>query len=361
MIYDNTHLGWDETFSQSFSAFKAQGYQPARVIARLATQYRLRGSEGECTAVLSGKFLHLVEKGISELPVVGDWAAIEQKGSETVIHGLVDRKTCFARKPAISGGRKMKNGMITGGATARQVLAANIDIVFIVSTLDGNHSTARTERYLTMAAASGAKPVILLNKADLQQDSAEMLLAELARIGNGCAVHAVSAATGSGMDAFLDYMKPGCTVAFLGPSGVGKSTLINRLFGEAMLATGAVNSATGKGRHTTTKAELLIHGSGCMLIDTPGIRELQLWCDGQAVQDSFDDVASLIRQCRFHDCSHTNEPGCAVREALNTGELSRARYQSYRKLDEETARLEARKKQKEVYLGRRERNFWGKG
>jgi ribosome biogenesis GTPase / thiamine phosphate phosphatase len=232
-----------------------------------------------------------------------------------------------------------------------QILAANIDTVFIVTGLDGNFSTGRIERFLTATASSGASPVLLLNKADLCPDPA-VYLEELERIAKGRPVHVVSAATGAGIECFAQYLTPGKTVAFLGSSGAGKSTLVNRLFGIDLQSTGEVNEATGKGRHTTSRAELFVHGSGCMLIDTPGIRELQLWCDGQAVEDTFEDVAALSGQCRFTDCQHGNEPGCAVRAALRSGELSESRFRSYTRLYSEVRHLEMRKKQRNIMISR---------
>lgn len=351
--FDITELGWDDFFSREFDAYEQKGYLPARVIARLATQYRLLCCAGERMGILSGKYLHAAETG-RELPVVGDWVAVELKGETAVIHALLARKTCFARKPAISGGRKLKGGIIDGGTTARQVLAANIDTIFIVSGLDGNYSAARTERFLTIAAGSGAEPVLLMNKGDLCAD-VQPILTELQRIAKDIPAYIVSASTGLGMDIFDIYLTQGKTVVFLGSSGVGKSTLINRLFGSCLQTTNDVNETTGKGRHTTTRSELLLHESGCMLIDTPGIRELQLWCDGHAVEECFDDVAQLTNQCRFSDCGHGNEPGCAIREAIQKGLLPHARYQSYIRLHSEVKHLEARKKQRDIHLGRQEK------
>lgn len=349
-LYNIAELGWDDFFGREFDAYSDKGYLPARVIARMATQYRLLSSTGECTGLLSGKYLHAAQTG-RELPVVGDWVAVEPKGVDAIIHAMLPRKTCFARKPAISGGRKLKHGVIDGGMTARQVLAANIDTIFIVSGLDGNYSAARTERFLTIAAASGVMPVLLLNKGDLSTDVGP-ILSELNLIAKGIPAHVVSALSGLGMDVFSTYFTASKTVVFLGSSGVGKSTLINRLFGQGLQSTNDVNETTGKGRHTTTRAELLVHESGCMLIDTSGIRELQLWCDGQAVEESFDDVAQLASQCRFSDCRHGNEPGCAIRAAIQDESLSKARYQNYMRLNDDVRHLEARKKQRDIHLSR---------
>jgi ribosome biogenesis GTPase / thiamine phosphate phosphatase len=347
---DITMLGWDGFFEEAFSACRLKGFIPARVVSRSGVRYGMLCETGECYGSLSGKYLHRTGKG-GELPVAGDWVAVQLKGEDAVIQALLERKSCFSRKPAISGGRKISNGMIVGGSTTRQTLAANIDFAFIVSAMDGNFSIPGLERYLTAASAGNVTPVIVLNKLDLCTDTGPYFR-EAGRLAEGCPVHAVSAATGSGLDAMATYLKPGATVAFLGPSGAGKSTLINRLFGSALQRTNAVNDDTGKGRHTTTMAELLLHESGCMLIDTPGIRELQLWCDGKDVQDNFNDVVEIIRRCRFSDCRHGNEPGCAVQEALKGGSLDDERYQSYLKLYSEASRLKALKKQRDIWLGR---------
>jgi ribosome biogenesis GTPase len=347
---DITRLGWDEHFESQFAGHRLKGLLAARVISRSIADLRLFCELGELPGQLSGKYRHAMESGM-EAPVVGDWVAAGPKGGGLAVHALLARKTCFSRKPAISGGRKLTNNIISDGTTERQALAANIDTAFVVTGLDGNFNTGRIERFLAVARSSGALPVLLLNKADLCPDPSPRL-AELRDIARGIDTHVLSAATGAGMETLARYLLPGRTVAFLGSSGAGKSTLVNRVFGLELQSTNEVSAASGKGKHTTSRGELFVHDSGAMLIDTPGIRELQLWCGGEALDECFDDIAGLIRQCRFSDCRHGNEPGCAVREALKTGALPRARYDSYMKLYGEVGRLEARKKQRDIMLAR---------
>lgn len=344
-----TQIGWDDCFESQLAPL-GKGYLPARVVSRSTARYGLLWKAGPTQGILSGRFLHGAEMS-GEYPVVGDWVAAEAKDGNAVIHALLPRRSWFSRKPAISGGRKIRDGAIVGGATTQQVLAANIDTVFIVCSLGGNLGAAGVERYLTAASAGNVSAVIVLNKLDLC-DEAQRETSRLGASAGGRPVHMVSAVTGEGMNALVSYLRPGQTVAFLGPSGAGKSTLINSLFGFDLRKVSGVNEATGKGRHTTTRAELLVHESGCMLIDSPGIRELQLWCEESDVEDSFGDVAEIVRRCRFSDCSHGNEPGCAVNEALNEGSLCRERYLCYLKLHSEASRLGRLKKQREIYLGR---------
>lgn len=346
-------IGWDDWFEGEFNRYRDKAYLPARVAARTAMHYELLTHTGRFKGLLSGKFLHRQRSG-GELPVVGDWVAVDRKGENALVEVLLPRKSCFCRKPAISGGRKLVNRLIAGGATTGQVLAANIDTVFIVSVPNENFSIPGLDRYLTAATAGNVSPVIVLNKTDIWPDAGQTA-AGIKALLSGCHVHAVSAATGVGMESLAVYLKPGQTVAFLGPSGAGKSTLINRLFGEDIRMVNSVNANTGKGRHTTTMAELLLHESGCMLIDSPGIRELQLWCEESDVEENFNDVVEIIRCCRFSDCVHGNEPGCAVREALANGSLSRERFQSYLKLHSEAGRLELRKRQLNSHLRRIEK------
>lgn len=342
--------GWNEFFEQNFASYQAQGLIPARVIMRNRENYKLVCDKGIHGAKLSGKYKHTALLD-GTMPVVGDWVAIKNVdgSSDSLIQAMAERKTCFSRKQAISGGRKIKNGVIQGGATVEQVLAANIDTVFIVSGLDGNFNLSRIERYLTVATSSGASPVVLLNKADLCAEP-EVYVSKVNEVARNVPVHCISVITGNNIESLSQYMAHGKTLAFLGSSGVGKSTIINSLFGEEKQNTKATSGSNGKGRHTTTCAELFLHESGCLLIDTPGLRELKLWCDEQSVNENFEDILLLSGECKFNDCSHKTEPGCAIREALYSGRLSQERFNNFKKLHIEVEDLKARKKQKELYI-----------
>jgi ribosome biogenesis GTPase len=244
---------------------------------------------------------------------------------------VLERRTSFSRLAAHDPGSQ---------TTHEQVVAANVDVVFVVSSIDDDLSARRLDRYLTLAWESGARPVVLLTKADLVDDPSAAV-AEVMSVAIGVPVHAVSVRTGAGLDAVLAEMQPGSTAALLGSSGVGKSTLVNTLVGEELLATQEVRS-DGSGRHTTTRRELIALPGGGLVIDTPGMRELQLWVADHGLEEAFDDVTSLFSQCRFNDCSHEREPGCAVLAALAEGLLAAERWESYRKLERELAALELR-------------------
>jgi ribosome biogenesis GTPase len=319
-------LGWDEQFAAAFAPFAAEGCAPGRVTLELKGYYEVTGEAGAKLGSCSGKFINTAQSQ-AEFPAIGDWVAVTpQEGEEARvhIHAVLPRRTKFSRKAA-------------GLEEIEQIVAANVDTVFLVSALDGNYHLHRLERYLAAAWASGAQPVILLNKADLADDDSAALKTEIAAVAPDVPVFIVSAQTRRGLKALAPYLKPGTTIALLGSSGVGKSTLINRLVGENLQNTGDVRDVDGKGRHTTTQRELLVAPNGVIVIDTPGMREMQPWDAAEVVDAAFADVAALTRQCRFSDCSHTVEPGCAVLAALGDGTLAGGRWQSYLRMGRATA------------------------
>jgi ribosome biogenesis GTPase / thiamine phosphate phosphatase len=336
-------LGWNSYFEKEFQPYSAKVFYPARVITQHKGIYTLCSDRGFCKARISGKFMHNADIN-KDYPSVGDWVVIKMAdASEAVIHAVLPRKSYFARKLAISGGRKIKNGMVVGGYIEEQIIGANIDTVFIVSGLDDNFNIRRLERYITLALSSGAEPVILLNKCDLCSSTADYT-AEINKIAENIAVYAISVLKAINMDIFNRYLCCGKTVVFLGSSGVGKSTIINYLFGDEIQRTNTISGANGKGRHTTTSAQLLQHESGCMLIDTPGIRELQLWADEDILSESFQDISSLAEKCRFRDCRHDKEAGCAIKAAIEEGSLSLERFNSYKSQQKELKVLKDKRK-----------------
>jgi ribosome biogenesis GTPase len=323
-------LGWNDALAAAFAPHAAAGCVPARVTLELKGFFEVTGEDGARLGEVTGKFIHDA-RGASEYPVIGDWVAvIPQPGDDTRagIHAVLPRQTRFSRKTA-------------GEHEHEQVVAANIDIVFLVSALDGNYNLHRLERYLAAAWASGAQPVVLLNKVDLNEDT-NAILAEMAAVCRDVPVHLISAQTRRGLKALAPYLQPGRTIALLGSSGVGKSTLINRLVGEHLQDTQEVREADHKGRHTTTQRELIVAPSGVIVIDTPGMRELQPWDAAAGIDAAFGDVAAVAARCRFRDCSHTVEPGCAVRAALADGSLESVRWQTYLRM-QRTAAHEVRR------------------
>jgi ribosome biogenesis GTPase len=290
---------------------------------------------GEVTAQITGRLRHEASTS-AEFPAVGDWVVLAPGEGEGVsrIHAVLPRRTKFSRRAPDGSGR----------GNVEQVLAANVDVAFLVSGLDGgrNFNLRRTERYLTLAWESGAEPVIVLNKVDVCEDVAARVH-EIGTVAPGVPVHPVSALDGEGVAELATYLPPGKTGVFMGPSGVGKSSLINALLGEERLTIAEVRDDDREGRHTTTWRELIRLPVGGLIIDTPGMRELRLWCDEEGLKTTFEDVEALAAQCRFGDCRHQSEPGCAVQQALADGTLDAGRYASYLKLQREEARTAARR------------------
>lgn len=318
-------LGWTDQLAQAFAPHAAAGREAARVTLQLKGFWETTTPDTARLAECTGKFLNETS-AISDMPAVGDWVVIEPlpgNDARALIHAVLPRRTKFSRKAA-------------GEQLLEQIVAANIDTVFLVSSLDANFNLRRIERYLAAARASGAQPVIVLNKADLTAEAAQRR-AEVDAIARGTPIVVTSALKRGGVKPLRAWLKPRTTVAFLGSSGVGKSTLINELVGDEILATQEVRAIDGKGRHTTTMRELVISPDGVLIIDTPGMRELQPWQADEALEDVFADLRALTWRCKFTDCSHTTEPGCAVQAALADGSLDPARWHSYLRLQQETA------------------------
>jgi ribosome biogenesis GTPase len=323
-------LGWNDHFAAAFAPHAATGAVPARVTLELKGFFEVTGEAGARLGECTGKFIHDARTA-ADYPAIGDWVAITpQSGDDTRagIHAVLPRLTRFSRKAA-------------GEQDHEQVVAANVDTVFLVSALDGNYNLHRLERYLAAAWASGAAPVVLLNKVDLNEDTAG-ILTELATVCRDVPIHIISAQTRRGLKALAPWLQAGRTIALLGSSGVGKSTLINRLVGERLQDTQEVREADNKGRHTTTQRELIVAPSGVIVIDTPGMRELSPWDAAAGIDAAFGEVAAVAARCKFRDCSHTVEPGCAVQAALADGSLDMNRWQTYLRM-QRTAAHEVRR------------------
>lgn len=338
-------LGWNDYLNNEFVIFEEQGFTVGRVMLEHKRIYRVETENGEYLAEVSGKYRFEAESR-EDYPAVGDWVVLSERPSErkATIQALLPRFSKFSRKAA-------------GLTTEEQIVAANVDTVFLVQSLNYDFNARRLERYLIMAWESGATPVIVLTKADLCDDVAARIK-DVEAVALGVPVFAVSVKDEMGLEKLAPYFTTGKTVALLGSSGAGKSTLTNFLLGEEKQVIQEVRGDDDKGRHTTTYRELYLLPTGGLVLDTPGMRELQLWeADGATVGQSFQDVEELAEQCYFRDCKHENEPSCAVREAIREGTLEEARYQSYVKLQRELAYLE-RKTNKRAQLA--EKDKWKK-
>ena len=319
--------GWNAAWEAALAA--QASLEPGSTIGRVTAVFRdqclLRLPDAERMGELTGRFRHLA-RDAAAFPAVGDWVSAQETGREqALIHGLLPRRNVLSRKEA-------------GHAVQEQVLAANVDVAFVMTAFDADFNVRRIERYAVMVRQSGIEPVVLLNKSDLAEPG-DARISEAIDVNPGGAVHRVSARSGEGLDIVSFYLSGTKTGIFLGSSGVGKSTLLNALLGGDIQATNSIRLSDGKGRHTTTARQMFLLPGGGLVIDTPGLREVQPWADEAALAEAFSEISALARLCRFGDCTHGPETGCAVKEAVETGALPADRYEGYLKLRKEMAYL----------------------
>jgi ribosome biogenesis GTPase len=336
-------FGWNSFFESNFEDFKRSELTPARVVEEFKGLYRVQAAQGEYRAEIAGKIQHQAA-GRQDFPAVGDWVAILARSEEARarIEHILPRRTKLSRK-------------VAGRELSEQIIATNLDTVFVVSSMNCEFNLRRMERYLTMVWDSGARPVVLLNKADLCADAAAYA-AEVENIAPRTPVHLLSGLQKTGLEAVQDYLARGTTAAFVGSSGVGKSTIINRL-ANAALRVQPVREQDDRGQHTTTSRQMLFLPCGGILIDTPGMRELQLWNQEEGAEHAFEDIATLAQSCKFRDCAHHGEPGCAIAAAINHGLLQPERLENYRKL---LAELRFQERKMDPQVARQDKEKWKK-
>jgi len=322
-------LGWNDHFEEQFQSLNTENFDVGRIAIEHKQRYVVYAQTGELTGEITGKMLFNSDNS-ADLPKVGDWVLITifEDERKAVIHDIVPRKTSISRN-------------IAGRKTEEQVIVANVDVVFIVQALDNDFNPRRLERYLVLVKESRTEPVIVLNKMDIAENIDDKLKIVTALSGN-IPVVAISAKTNRGLDALKNNITSGKTFAFVGSSGVGKSTIINALLGKDLLKTQEVRTDDSRGRHTTTHREMVILPGGGILIDTPGMREIQLWSSEDGLENTFSDIETLSDKCHFSDCTHTNENNCAVLKAVNEGEFPESRLNSYYKLKKELRYLNSK-------------------
>lgn len=338
-------LGWNEDLQKNLEKIEVKNVFPGRVIAEQKNLYDVLTDNGEFKAVLEDKLWFNAFDRL-ELPTVGDWVLLSEKDGldQLKIYSIMERKSKLARHSIASHGRAIDKP----GTSEEQLIAANIDTVILVIALDFDYNLRKIERYLTLIWDSGANPVIVLNKAD-ECENPEELKAEVEAISYGIPVFTMSAKNGEGIEQLNEYLEKGKTITFIGSSGVGKSTIINQLAGEDLMETNEVREADRRGRHTTTHRQMIFLPQGGIVIDNPGMRDIKIIGTEETINQTFQDIVELQKYCKFRNCQHDTEPGCAIKEAIANGELSEKRYKSYLKLKREIKYLERRKKQRDLY------------
>lgn len=321
-------LGWNDYFANQLAGTEGAGNSVVRVISVQRSSFLVSDGESEWLCKASGRLMH-AEDGV--YPVTGDWVLV----NDGVVYDVIPRKNMLSRGAAGSHGSQ------TGIASREQTIAANIDTVFIVCGLDRDFNVRRVERFLTLVYNCGLMPVIVLTKSDLHA-APESFCEEVEGVAFGVPIVLSSSVGGRGRSELGSYLGNGQTIAMLGSSGAGKSTLANMLYGSDIQTTGAVSASVGKGRHHTTAREMISMPQGGILMDNPGIREIAFFDDGNGVENAFPEIAALAKMCRFSDCMHTVEPGCAVARAASAGELDASRLESYQKMKREMEYLAAR-------------------
>ncbi len=339
-------LGWNDEFQREFAPHAKAGLVPARLIRDNKISYGALivedGAFEELTVIMSGKVYHDAAND-ADLPAVGDWVALDLGGeqNDTVIRARLSRQTCLSRK-------------VPGESSEQQVIAANVSVVVVVTDPGTDHSPRRMERYFTVIARSGARPVVLINKSDLHTDEENQAAADsISAIAPPDAqIHLISVLKRKNLRVLDELFARGVTVAFVGSSGVGKSALINHLLGDEYQWVGEVHEASGRGRHTTTARELMVLRKGGIVIDNPGIKEVQMWTDETTLREQFSDIEALAAQCKYHGCKHGTDAGCAIRAAVERGALDTQRYEGFLKLEEEITKLRRRQKKRQTTIER---------
>lgn len=338
-------LGWNSLLQQHYEPYRERGYSVGRVMTEHRQLYDVASASGEVLGELAGK-MRFAASGRTDLPAVGDWVVMKEEGGRAIIHAVLPRKSKFSRN-------------VAGAVTEEQIVAANIDTALLVMALNQDFNLRRMERYLLLAWESGANPVIVLSKADLSDD-AEGQAAQVQAIAPGVPVHTISAIHTQGLHVLSPYLVQGGTIALIGSSGVGKSTLINALAGQELQRVNEIRLGDGRGKHTTTHRELIVLPQGGIIIDTPGMRELQLNATDDGLSAAFEDIERLSDACRYRDCKHRREPGCAIQSAIANGELDIKRYQNFVKMEKELAHAMRREKEKSRQRNKADKKIEGR-